>query len=284
MHKALVLAAAGLVAMAAPAVAQQAPAATEVMILGTYHMGNPGRDLANMEADDVTRPQRQAELAAVVESLAAWRPTKVLVELERPAPFTVDRFRAFRPEDLATDRNEVVQIAFRLAHRLGHAEVYGFDESGAEGEPEYFQFGRIQDWANAHGRGAVVEEMLGYFRSMVGEDGRAQAGHSIAELLLRQNDPERDRRNHARGHYTFLDFGDADNQVGAEFNSYWYMRNAKMFAKIDLIAEPGDRVLVLVGSGHRYWLTHFAELTPGFFQVDPRPWLERAAEESREGH
>jgi hypothetical protein len=262
--------------LAVPAQAQD-PAPIEIMILGTYHMGNPGRDVVNMEADDVTRPQRQAELRAVVDSLARWQPTRVLVEAERPAPFTLDRYRSFRLEDLATNRNEIAQIGYRLARQLGHQEVYAFDESGGEGEPEYFQFGRIQAWATEHGRGQMIESMLAYFRNSVAEDGRAQSSHNIAQLLLRQNDPERDRRNHALGHYTFLSLGDADNQVGAEFNSYWYMRNAKMFAKIALIAQPGDRVLVLVGAGHRYWLTHFADLTPGFVQVDPRPWLQRAA-------
>jgi len=277
MRKALIGAAGLLAAMAAPGAAQDAAPAVEVMILGTYHMGNPGRDLANMEADDVTQLRRQAEIAAVAEALAAWRPTRVLVEWQRPAPFTVERYRAFRPEDLATDRNEVVQIGFRLARMLGHEEVYGFDEQSGEGEPEYFQFDRIQSWASAHGRGALVDETMGFFRSMVEEEGRAQADRSIAEMLMLHNDPERDRIGHSRGYYGFLPLGDGDDQVGAEFNSYWYMRNAKMFGKIALIAEPGDRVLVLVGSGHRYWLTHFAEITPGFTSVDPRPWLQRAA-------
>jgi len=264
--------------LSAPASGQEpAPQPVEVMILGTYHMGNPGRDVVNMEADDVTRPQRQAEIRAVVDALAQWRPTRVLVEAERPAPFTLDRYRAFRLDDLRTNRNEIAQIGYRLARQLGHQDVYAFDEHGGEGEPEYFQFGRIQAWANEHGRGRLIEDMLGYFRNSVAEDGRAQATNNIAQLLLLQNDPERDRRNHALGHYTFLSFGDADNQVGAEFNTYWYMRNAKMFAKIALIARPGDRVLVLVGAGHRYWLTHFAELTPGFVSVDPRPLLRRAA-------
>jgi hypothetical protein len=277
MRRALIGAVACLAAIAGPAAAQEAAPLVEVMILGTYHMGNPGNDLANMEADDVTRPRRQAEIAAVAEALATWRPTRVLVERQRPAPFTDDLYPAFRLEDLATDRNEVVQIGFRLARMLGHEEVYGFDEQPGEGEPEYFQFDRIHSWASAHGRGALVDETMGFFRSMVEEEGRAQADLSIAEMLMVHNDPERDRLGQSRGYYAFLALGDADDQVGAEFNSYWYMRNAKMFAKVALIAEPGDRVLVLVGSGHRYWLTHFAQIAPGFVSVDPLPLLERAA-------
>jgi hypothetical protein len=53
----------------------------------------------------------------------------------------------------------------------------------------------------------------------------------------------------------------------------WYLRNAKMFSKLTLIARPGDRVLVLVGAGHAYWLRHFVETTPGFRLADPRPYL-----------
>src|SRR4051812_37581346 len=32
----------------------------QVMILGVYHFGNPGRDLHNVQAEDVTTPRRQA--------------------------------------------------------------------------------------------------------------------------------------------------------------------------------------------------------------------------------
>lgn len=253
----------------------QAPA--EIMVLGTYHMGNPGQDLANVVADDVTQPRRQHEIAAVVDALAIWRPTRVLVEAQRPSPFTVAEYRAFRPEALSTNRNETVQIGYRLARQVGLPDVYGFDEQGGEGEPDYFPFDRLQAWAAANGQPERTDGMLTFFRSVAAEESRLQAGLTVAQILLRHNDPERDRAAQVRGYYSMLSLGDADSQVGAEFNSYWFMRNAKMFAKVALIAQPGERVLVLVGSGHRYWLNHFAEMTPGFRLVDPRPFLERAA-------
>ena len=261
--------------------AAQSPEPVQLMVLGTYHMGNPGQDLANMEADDVTQPRRQAELAAVTDALAAWRPTRILIEWQVPAPFTVTRYRDFTPAELATNRNEVVQIGFRLAHQLGHSDVYGFDEQPGEGEPNYFQYDRIEAYANAHGLGAMNEAQMAFFRGKTEEMQRAQASHSIAELLLRENDPEAARADNMQGYYYALPMGDADNQVGAEFNAYWYMRNAKMFAKIALIAQPGDRVLVLVGAGHLFWLTHFAQNMPGFTSVDPRPYLQVAAQRTR---
>lgn len=46
-----------------------------------------------------------------------------------------------------------------------------------------------------------------------------------------------------------------------------------MFGKIDMVAEPDDRLLVIVGSGHATWLKHFASHMPGYRVVDPTPYL-----------
>ena len=82
-----------LVLAATPALAQ--PPATppapraEVLVLGVYHLANPGRDIFNMKADDVLAPRRQAEIAELVAVLKKFRPTKVAIERdagdERPA-------------------------------------------------------------------------------------------------------------------------------------------------------------------------------------------------------
>src|ERR671927_221628 len=57
-----------------------APARAEVLVLGVYHMANPGRDIVNMQADDVLAPKRQAEIAELIAVLEKFQPTKVAVE------------------------------------------------------------------------------------------------------------------------------------------------------------------------------------------------------------
>jgi hypothetical protein len=52
----------------------------EVLVLGTYHMDNPGHDLHNTKADDVLAPKRQAEIEELTAVLARFRPTKIAVE------------------------------------------------------------------------------------------------------------------------------------------------------------------------------------------------------------
>ncbi len=70
-----------------------------------------------------------------------------------------------------------------------------------------------------------------------------------------------------------LAFGDEKEQPGADLNAAWYLRNAKIFAKLTQIAQPGDRVLVVFGAGHAFWLRHFAEHTPGFSLAEPNDFL-----------
>ncbi len=54
------------------------------------------------------------------------------------------------------------------------------------------------------------------------------------------------------------------------------MRNAKIFGKLMQAAKPGDRVLVVFGAGHGYWLRQFAQTTVGYRLVDVVPYLDSA--------
>lgn len=250
------------------------PDAIEVMVLATCHMANPGQDMVNVQVDDVTTPRRQRELAALSARLARFRPTRILVERQAPGPsFALDAYASFSPALLATDRNEIVQIGFRLARELGHAAVYGFDEQPGPGEPDYFPIGPVQTYAEAHGRADWFRALVGQVQASVAEFAREQPKRTIFELLAMDNDPAEIAREHRATYYELLKLGDGEAQPGAELNAMWYLRNAKMFSKLTLIARPGERVLVLVGASHAYWLRHFVELTPGFRLADPRPYL-----------
>ncbi len=249
----------------------------EMMVLGTYHFNNPGLDMVNIESDDVLTPRRQAELEAMTDALAEWKPTKILVEAQ---PSTDDlHMKSFREEPekrIAEDRNEHFQIGYRLAMKLGHSDVYGFDEKSSEGEPDYFPMQTVISWAQANDAMAEFGALAGQVEAIAKDLSKDQDRCSLARNLIGHNDPKAINQAHGLFYYGLLPFGDAEAQPGAEVNAYWYMRNAKMFAKADLIAEPGDRVLIIVGSGHKYWLDHFAEMAVNYSLVDPRPYLERA--------
>ena len=270
-----------LAAMAIPSVAtaqaSAEPEPVQVMVMGTYHFANPGLDMANIEVDDVLAVERQREIDILVRTLAHWKPDKVAVEWQAPAPaLTLDSY-AEADEMLATRRNESVQIGYRLAKLMDHSQVYGIDEQSGEGEPNYFPMNKVQEFAEASGQNAELQRLFGVVQARVAEEQAKLADVSIAESLLFHNDAETVDAGHDELYYGTLRIGDGDAQPGADLNAMWYLRNAKMFAKIDMVAEPGDRVFVLVGSGHATWIRHFVRRMPGYELVDPRPYLIGAA-------
>lgn len=268
-----------LAAMAAavPAQAEDAPRPIEVLVLGTWHFANPGQDLNNVRSDDVRTERRQSEIAALTAALEAFRPTKVMVERVAPAPDLIDPvYAAFTPARLREDRDERVQIAYRLAHRLGHQRVYAIDEQPGPGEPDYFPFGPVAAFAQANGMGEQLQRIMALAASETAAFEERQQRMTIADLLIGYNDPEQFHSS-IGGYYRTLAFGNTEEQPGAYLNAMWYLRNAKIFAKLMTVAEPGDRILVVYGAGHNYWLRHFVAETPGYVGIDPRPFLERAA-------
>jgi len=248
------------------------PAPVSVMILGTYHFGNPGLDLHNMKSESVLTPSRQKELDDIATRLAKFNPTKIAVEARSDRPdFTTQKFADFTPQKLATDPDERTQIAFRLAWRLSHKSVYGIDEQSDT--IDYFPFDKVEAYAKAHNRTATLTHMHGEIEEMIKEMEAAQKTTPIRLLLADINEPARIRSDHEQFYYGLLRLGDQKEQPGADLNVAWYHRNAKTFAKLTQIARPGDRILVVFGSGHAFWLRHFAQNVPGFSLVEPNDYL-----------
>lgn len=270
---AMVLALAG-----SPAQANVDPAVTppvSVMVVGTYHFANPGLDEHNIETQSVLTPQRQAELERVSAALAAFAPTHVMVEMVGPLPdYSIPAYRRFDPRDLQTDANEIVQIGFRLAHRLRLNAVYGIDVQAGPGEEDYFPIARVRAAAERSGQTEILRRLDEDAGAWVKRFGASQEGRSIANLLIEINSPgyPGDQSYYDR----LLPIGHEGDLAGAHLNARWYARNVAIFAKLTRIAKPGDRVVVIYGAGHLAWLRHFAGTVAGYADIDPIPFLQQA--------
>lgn len=249
--------------------AQAPPPRVEVLVLGTYHMANPGRDVFNTEADDVLSPKRQAEIRELTEVLSRFRPTKVAVEASFNSSAVARRYEAYLVDEHELTRNETEQIGFRLARQLGHATVYPVDVDGE------FPLLRLQDYATANGLEAEFQTLMDRVGARVEEESEYLRSHTVLEALLRMNSEESVRQD-VGSYYQFVRFGKPWNWAGADLLASWFHRNVRIFSNIvDLAESPGERVLVVYGAGHLGWLRDMvaadptlrlrklAELTPG---------------------
>jgi hypothetical protein len=245
--------------------------ATEVMILGTYHMANPGLDLHNVKGDDVLLPKRQRELVDVMEALAKFKPT--LVAVEAPArggmAAKVDKYDSYVHRTLDDSRNEVVQIGFRLAKMMALPEVWGIDVEGD------FPYDAVKQFANARpplperldAMNASVERML---------DGlnRVLKTGTIGAALRYMNEPSRIAEGQAF-YRTLLLFGDGLEQPGAALLDAWAARNNAICARLVQLVKRDDRVVVVYGSGHAYLLRQCVREMPGYKLVEANDYLPK---------
>jgi hypothetical protein len=240
-----------------PALAQQAPATTsaappraEVLVLGVYHMANPGRDVFNMRADDVLAPGRQSEIAELVEVLKRFEPTKIAVEADFGDDGIAKRYGDFLAGTHELSRNEVEQIGFRLAKLLGHEAVHPVD---VEGE---FPFPRLADYAKAHGRSADLDEVMSEIGGAVKAQDAYLASHTVLETLLYMNADDKVAQD-VGFYYRQVRLGEPWNWAGADLVAAWFRRNIRIHSNIVRLAASADeRVLVIFGAGHLGWLRH----------------------------
>ncbi len=248
---------------------------TQIMILGCYHMANPGLDVVNLEVADVCTPEKQAELAEVNRLLAAFQPNKIALEIVADRPnFITSIYQNFSPEKLLTEANEREQIGLRLAHHLEHSEVYGIDEQSET--IDYFPFETVQNFAANNNQQHILEKSFAYLENLKTITEQQQKTATIRELLIAENTLEYGVEQMQNLYIPLLEIGNENTHPGAELNTMWYSRNAKIFAKLKQLAKPNDKILVLFGSGHNYWLRHFVQLTPAFELIEANTYLTRA--------
>lgn len=238
-------------------------APVQVMVLGTFHMANPGQDIHNVQAVDVLTPERQAELAQISDALTAFRPTMVAVEW--PGDLVNERYAKYLQGTLEPSRNEVVQLGFRLAKQAGLERVHGIDVDGD------FPYQALQQWAEANSRASELQAMNAAIAEHVSKVTELQQ-QGIAAALRYMNTPE--EIAWGQGFYMdFLYFGAGDAQPGAELLRAWAGRNYWLCARLLQSVRPGDRVVVIYGAGHAYYLRRCAIDTPQIELVEANNFL-----------
>ena len=264
------------------------PGTVRVMLLGTYHMDNPGLDEVNVDADDVLSDRRQAELRDLADRLVEWDPDRIA--LERPydrADEVNEIYRAYRSgereydreetfpaqhpdrNDPATEcRNEVVQVGFRLADRLDHDYVAAIDEHPDESRYEDDPF-EDREIDSARKTDVPLTEP----QEMQREADDRLASSTIPEYFAWMNGGDQWRWNHD------LMFDQGIRATDDTFGSpialgYWYDRNLRMVHHLWRTMDPDDeRILLVVGSGHVRVLRHLLTEAPMFDPASPLPYL-----------
>ncbi len=257
-----------------------------LLILGTFHFDDAGLDDHKPQhAFGALSETRQREIKEVVALLQAYGPTKIALEIMPDRQSWLDeKYREYRTKNSPLGRDEIYQIGFRLAKRLGHERLYAVDAKGRS----YFSDMTAEQWearvatllegvpAERIAAEAVWNER---FEKMYDWEDKLTDGQNLREHFIYVNDEVTLNRHH--GHYLVGHFklGRGDDRFGADVKTRWYNRNLRIFHNLLRVTEdPDDRILLVVGSGHVPILRHAALSSPDFELVEVRDALAKRPE------
>jgi hypothetical protein len=239
-----------------------------VLVLGTYRMNGRG----SARFDDVSTPERQKELEALVEKLKKFKPTKIAVEIDSSSEAETQRlYERFVAGNYRLSRNETNQIGFRLAKELGHEKIYCVDWREFPSDPAYNFEGLA---ARDSELDSFLKVVYGNLRREVDAEREKLLNLSILDQHILLNQPQRMKREQQM-YFDLMRIGRGSEYAGANYLSWWYGRNMKILVNIIRITDsPQDRILVIYGFGHAQILTQLARES-GFYNVEsPLKYLQ----------
>ena len=231
-------------------------ATAEVMVLGTFHF-----------SETALESQNQESIHDLTTTLAKYNPSKIVLEWE-PARLQKlnEDYQAFLKDsfDISQRPNEVFQLGFRLAKAVNHDSLYLFDDQTEFiGSLEDFSFDAFSDYAEKNDEG-FYNKHEGILTSNFNYNEELTKAYDFADHITLLNSPEAQRINAQRMHMYEVRVGIQENWIGPDWLGRWYRRNVRMMSNVLQMAEPGDRILIIVGSNHKWTLDMLFESTPDF--------------------
>lgn len=246
----------------------------KILIVGMYHMNNPGQDKYNIEADDVLSAKRQSEINKVLDSLAAYKPTKIAIESAYRDRYWPSRYEQFLKDSYKLGRNEIEQIGFQLAKRLNHPTLYPIDfpmwMNGLMPNEMEQPRQKPDSQPKTQSPSQPKQEIPPY---LARQEELIRTG-TVTDVLRYLNSEDYIKPSHAYYMEMLLPSETIAIYEQTDLVTNWYKRNLRMFTNINRITDfPNDRILLIVGSGHLKILKDFAKDSPQFCLVEASEYL-----------
>ncbi len=253
----------------------------KVMILGVFHFDNPGLDTYKEKFSfNILEDNRQKELDLLLEKIAKYKPTKILLESNRvksDSILNVTYQTYLKGEyDISNKRSEYFQIGFKLAEKLGHDRIYSSDASAE-------WFGDNLDWDNydatayLKSRGQYEKSHRYDYETFYQLSDSLKSVKSLIDYIMMTNNPKDRLKDHQAYLTKTILEGAGDNYIGADGVARWYRRNLRIFANAyDLTDfDKEERLLLIYGAGHVWQLRQLFIDSPDYEYIEVNEYLSK---------
>lgn len=251
----------------------------KVYLLGSFHF-------AQMDSTyDVLSKEHQNSIEELCNTIVKQKPNKVFVERQPEYEFQN------KNDSLYTDylnggqlkrKNEMFQIGFRVAKKLGHQKIYQCDHPGRYGylsktAIEYAQENDQMEILEGKRMGTIQR-----FDNVIDEDS-LRNNISLFEYIKWNNSDQVMSSSHGfylanftqLGSTNFYDYEEDYSLLGAEVVADWYRRNIMIYSKMinQVDYSTDESIFLVMGSDHIPILKSFFEGNSNFEVIHPSKWL-----------
>lgn len=223
----------------------------QIGIIGTFHFANT-TDYSAIVIEDLNSKKRQKELSEIINGLAEFNPTKILIERDPSLNDSLSKkLIEFKKNQYKLPNNELYQIGFRLAKKLDLDKIYGVDYHIGLGDEELVAFLNKEELMEK------FSEIIASSKVWAKEHTTFLEKHTIGEVLEKINKTESEKFNRNLYIDGILNITKNGNSTASDYVSNWYKRNIYIKKNIDDLINTDDRILLIIGAGHSSILKDF---------------------------
>lgn len=247
----------------------------KVLLVGSWHFNYPGLDEHKIDENkkiNIYSGKRQNELQELIEYLALFKPTKVIVESGRNTSYLINNYKAYKAGEEELYASERSQIGMRLVDRFKLDTIYGVDDG-----PLLIQIHQEKDTLLPE---TYIDKIL--TRHYFGGNDEISNRYSnfytyrdatfLKHTLLENFSYLNSIKVIERGFGDYISGGqfESENNEGPDaLSMFWVNRNLRIFRNIQKIGiNENDRILILFGSGHIPLFRFFFKSSPLYELVD----------------
>ncbi|MBO0322778.1 hypothetical protein J0X14_10755 [Muricauda sp. CAU 1633] len=253
----------------------------QALLIGTFHYHNPGADVAKTKSFDVLSDASQVELEEISEKIKAYHPDQVFVEWPYDEQQELDSLYQLYLEDnyFTNDslsdfylKNEIFQLAFRVAKKVGLKSVQAVDYQNTD-----FPFDSLMTVAAMQNQTDLQQQFTDGIERFTQEfDEKIKSGATLLEMTYYLNTEELRRFSNEFQTQVPLLVGDRNNFVGAYLASEWYRRNVYMWSLAQKATQPDNqRIMLLLGASHIAMIKDFIDQNEEWTAVELNEIMEK---------
>lgn len=246
----------------------------EVLLVGCFHFAYYNLDAHKVEEEDqknVMSEQGQKEMKELVDYIARFKPTKIVVEAGRNTGYLMHRYREYKAGTRQLRSDEMEQLGFRMLDRFKLDTLYGCDDGTIVGDlwdhKDSLVLRPLLDSIYADWDFQSDDPITKRYKKLYSLEDSLSMHWTLLEFFRYMNHPKSYNRDF--GAYLNGDFKLGDIRGADGLAMHWYARNLRILRHIQQITtSPDDRIMVIYGAGHMGILHHLFECTPEYKLVE----------------